>query len=271
MIPGSEPFSRWFAASLILHGTLIAGLVFGDSLFPSEGPWGDEKGGSGVIRVNVAGAPGIPSPPPPDVNRGKPPSEAPGWEPPAQTEKVEKPTPKKGPKVKDPTPTQVAANGGIPIPDRQANTKPTGEKPASQGASSDTTPINTIPTGTSGGTPDLQYGQLKTGTGGAASVGFSEGTFGRNNPSYAASVTRAVADYWQQQPGTARGSRVSVRFVINKDGSVTDIQYDQKSNNDALDRSARRAVEQAALNKRIPPLPSNYRGSSITANLTFEY
>jgi TonB family protein len=114
------------------------------------------------------------------------------------------------------------------------------------------------------------YGRKETGTG-AASAGFSDKAFGRDFAWYADRLTAAVTQYWTPAPGATSTPRVYVTFTVNKDGTVRDLEFEKKSNNDALDNSAKRAVMQAAANQKIPPLPPDFRGSSIKVRLSFEY
>jgi TonB family protein len=274
MTPRTEPFSRWVVASVILHAALFGAAAFGGILFPSNNlPWGDEKGGKG-IRVKVddgRSLPGLLLPTPTEVNPGASPSESPGYQPPetAKSNKPEPPAPKSAenaPKNAKPPSTKEA----IAIPDPAATVKP--PKPAPQTASTPSpapAPANVVTSG-AGGTPSMMYGVRSSGAG-TTSVGFSEGASGVHFGEYADRLTKAVSQYWQPAPGATYAPRVSIMFTINKDGTVSNVEFEKKSNNDALDNSAQRAILQAAARKLIPPLPPEFRGSSITARLTFEY
>jgi TonB family protein len=287
MTPDTERFSYGLTASVILHGALVALLLFGGALFPSAEPWGKETGKGGIVQVSLGGREGILLPPKPLINPGAPPSDSPGWQPePVKAEKAPaKPKPTKS-QPNETKATKTSSNKGIPIPDREAPTKPSAPSsnqiasaavtpvagpsgPASSSASPAATPVNAVDIG-NGGTPSIMYGQVSNGAG-TASVGFSESSFGKRFSWYADALTAAVSKYWTPAPAAMGTPRIYVVFVINKDGSVTNVEFERKSNNDALDNSARRAILQAAGNKLIPPLPSEYRESSIKARLSFEY
>ena len=59
-----------------------------------------------------------------------------------------------------------------------------------------------------------------------------------------------------------------MRFVIQRDGTLTDITVRQPSGYYALDTAAYRAV---VLTRAIPPLPACYPYPDFAVNLTFEY
>ena len=59
-----------------------------------------------------------------------------------------------------------------------------------------------------------------------------------------------------------------VRYVIQRDGQLTDITIRQSSGNGWLDLLAQRAVQQV---RAIPPLPACYPNPTFTVNLSFEY
>ncbi|HEX4998033.1 MAG TPA: TonB C-terminal domain-containing protein [Terriglobia bacterium] len=286
MIAYREPFSRWVAASTILHGALIGAFVFGGSLFSSKAETFGTPGGSGGIHVKmVNGTLGIPLPPRPAINPGAPPSDTPGWTKPP--EKTEAPAKTKAPAKEAASPKAPPSNKGIEIPVAGAKPpKPAPKKdpgPATSGATTAarSTSLVTPPTqvatntpppgaffGGNGGTAQVTYGKTGAGT---TALEFSEGAFGSRFGWYADRVSAAVSQYWQGSAGTQTAPKISIVFTINRDGSVTDLDFERKSNVDALDTAAKRAVTLAAIAKQIPPLPSEYRGSSVKARLSFEY
>jgi protein TonB len=57
-------------------------------------------------------------------------------------------------------------------------------------------------------------------------------------------------------------------FDIAKDGTISNIEVKQGSGIPSLDRSAERAVRNS---NPLPPLPADYRGSSVSVSFYFEY
>ena len=175
----------------------------------------------------------------------------------------------------EPAPPPEPVKDAIPIPDPKSVPKkvtkepPKPAPPAKSVPAEDTPPENAVPYG-QGGKPALQYGQFQGGAG-TMGVGFGEGAFGDRYGWYVQSMTRQISQNWLQ--GTIDSSirtapRVYMRFVIARDGSVSSIEKQQSSGIPALDVSAERALRRAS---PLPPLPPDYRGSSITVSFYFEY
>jgi TonB family protein len=105
-------------------------------------------------------------------------------------------------------------------------------------------------------------GGLSTGGGGTGAqmtnVNFCD-------PEYLGQMISLIHRNWQQQPGNGRPI---VRYVIQRDGTLTDITLRQSSGNAGLDFAAQRAV---MLTRAIPPLPACYPHPTYAMNLTFEY
>jgi protein TonB len=86
---------------------------------------------------------------------------------------------------------------------------------------------------------------------------------------YQSSVSRALYSTWQRPllAGLREPLSVLVSFNIQKDGSVANLRVVEPSGVAALDRSALRAVADAA---PLPRLPPAWRGSSMTAAYLFQ-
>jgi TonB family protein len=106
-------------------------------------------------------------------------------------------------------------------------------------------------------------GGLSTGGGGTGgqttNVNFCD-------PEYMAQMISLIHRSWNQNQNAA--GRPIVRFVIQRDGTLTEITLRQPSGYAGLDISAVRAV---TLTRAIPPLPSCYPYPTYAMNLTFEY
>jgi protein TonB len=85
-------------------------------------------------------------------------------------------------------------------------------------------------------------------------------------PQYLATMQTRIQSVWesrQQSLGTTM-----VTFVIQRDGTLTDIAVERSSGNSTLDLIATRAIRLA---RQLPPLPAEYPNPSLTVHLTFEY
>ncbi len=67
----------------------------------------------------------------------------------------------------------------------------------------------------------------------------------------------------QQSLGTT-----GVVFVVQRDGTLTDVAVEKSSGNSQLDYLATRAL---LLTRQLPPLPAGYPNPSLRVHLTFEY
>lgn len=102
-------------------------------------------------------------------------------------------------------------------------------------------------------------------------TGGAPGTGGQINlgdfccPQYIAEMVRLIRENWnqnQQVTGTT-----SIKFTIQRDGSVKDIGVSQSSGYQMLDMFAQRAM----LTVTLPPLPAEYTNPTLTVNLAFDY
>jgi protein TonB len=85
---------------------------------------------------------------------------------------------------------------------------------------------------------------------------------------YRASVTAALYSHWTRPilEGASGAYEVGVAFEIQRDGSVADLRVESPSGVPSLDRSALRAVADAA---PLPPLPSAWRAAELPARYVF--
>jgi len=107
-------------------------------------------------------------------------------------------------------------------------------------------------------------GGLSTGGGGSGgpmnNVNFCD-------PDYLGQMITLIYGNWNQG-NTPTAARPVIRFVIQRDGTLTEISVRQPSGYQALDYNAQRAV---MLTRAIPPLPACYPHPTYAMNLTFEY
>lgn len=85
-------------------------------------------------------------------------------------------------------------------------------------------------------------------------------------PDYLVLMTERIKSAWDPKQGVA--GLVIVRFVIQRDGRLTDAAVERDSGFPSLDLAALRAV---VLARQLPPLPSAFPNATLTVHLNFEY
>ena len=85
-------------------------------------------------------------------------------------------------------------------------------------------------------------------------------------PDYLVLMTERIKSLWDLKQGVA--GHVIVRFVIQRDGRLTEAAVERESEYPALNLAALRAVVVA---RQLPPLPSGFPNPSLTVHLSFEY
>ncbi len=103
-------------------------------------------------------------------------------------------------------------------------------------------------------------------TGGAGGVGPRVDVANFCCPQYLVTMQDRIMRNWesrQQALGTT-----GVVFVVQRDGTLTDVAVEKSSGNAQLDFLATRAL---SLTRQLPPLPGEYPNASLRVHLTFEY
>lgn len=202
-----------------------------------------------LVSVAAPSAPAVQTAPAPRAAPPEPPPRTPPEgvsvtpEPPQQEIELPEPEslppePKKAPEPK-PKP---------PKPRRKTPTAPADKTPA--------LPENTPPPG---GPP---------GEGSGAEITALEGAGDFELGWYRASVTSSLYGYWKQPilEGLSEPRQVRVTFEILRDGSIRGLRVEGSSGVPSLDRSALRAVGEAA---PFPPLPPNWKKPTLSAGFVF--
>lgn len=97
------------------------------------------------------------------------------------------------------------------------------------------------------------------------------GTGGETNlsdfccPGYIKTMSAAIKRNWKQNQGTPGEN--TVRFTIERDGRISNIEFIQRSNVYALDRESQVVLTSA----KLPPLPAQFTEPKLVIRLTFEY
>jgi protein TonB len=106
---------------------------------------------------------------------------------------------------------------------------------------------------------------------GMAFNGAGGGDFGSRFSWYVTAVQQRVSSNWLQSTIDASVSwapRVVITFDILRDGTITNVQVTQSSNNYSVDSSAVRAVQQS---NKVMALPAAYAGSRVGVQFYFDY
>jgi periplasmic protein TonB len=135
-------------------------------------------------------------------------------------------------------------------------------------------PTNAVPYG-GGGTPTIPVTSFAMGAGttqaGLSFNGVGGGDFGSRFSWYVEAVQRRISGNWLQStvdPSVAYAPRVVVTFTILRDGTITNVQITQSSNNYSVDSSALRAIHSSS---PLDRLPGAYSGSSVNVQFYFDF
>ena len=104
---------------------------------------------------------------------------------------------------------------------------------------------------------------LTTGGGGGTGSYLDVGDF--CCPEYLETMQQRIQQNWAQNQNVT--GQVMVKFTIQRNGEITDVQVERPSGFVALDLAAHRAVALA----RVPPLPSQFPNATLTVHLRFDY
>jgi protein TonB len=245
---GPDGLKRTIGISLIVHAALILGVALSPSSWRTQRTEPRE-----VMTISLGGAPGpraggltsmsgrpVQQAVPPQPEEKPAPIAPPAAKPPEMVEPTKAaPKPQPKPTTTPPTTTEQA----------RAKTPSTGARVSEGQAKADTGVISdSIGLSTGGG-----------GTGGQINLG----TF--CCPAYVAEMLQIIHRNWRQQQG-ARGDTV-MRFVIDRQGTLSDIAVSRSSGNFLLDQAATRALTLT----KLPPLPREYTNPTLTVNLEFNF
>lgn len=103
-------------------------------------------------------------------------------------------------------------------------------------------------------------------TGGGAGSGSSLDVADFCCPEYIAIMVTRIRSAWSQNQG-ATGTSL-VKFTIQRDGSLTNVELERSSGTTPLDFAAMRAV---LTTRTLPPLPDAFPNPTLPVHLNFEY
>lgn len=88
-------------------------------------------------------------------------------------------------------------------------------------------------------------------------------------PDYLNNIVNQIRRHWRPPTGKDH-LRAELSFVIRRDGSVTDIEWIQRSGNLSFDLEARGAIETAGRRKAFGPLPDAYPRDRLRVSFYFD-
>ena len=89
------------------------------------------------------------------------------------------------------------------------------------------------------------------------------------DPEYANNIVRQINRYWRP-PDTARPLEAEIRFVINRSGEVSDVEWLRRSGDASFDLEARGAIEAAARANVFGELPSAFPFDELQVSFFFD-
>lgn len=238
---------RLFSYSLAVHVGVGVVLILVSAYWP-----GDRAAKTNVIEVSLGGSLGARTTGVAPISSRRVDEAVP---PPPRPETVKPSAPPKADTM--PTPTQ-AVTPKVPekVPEKAATPTPAPPRPPATGqqVQAGTAAVETGATGISGGLTQAGGG----GTGGVVDLN----TF---DPVWTQQMRDAITKVWENlQPETGWSE---VLFIVARDGRVIDNNVVASSGSFMLNQAARRAVGMALL----PPLPRDYKDSTLRVRLRFNY
>jgi protein TonB len=235
---------RMVAWSVAAHVVIVAAVAVFQSTRPAPAP-------VTIMSISLGGAPG---PRTPGLNQmGGRAVQAPQPEQPVRrAETAPAPTP---PKMTLPDPKartrQERARPQQAPPEARGRTETTGAKPQEG-----TTQADTRNRGQGFG--------LSSAGGGGDGIKLDVGDF--CCPEYIIDMRDRVTRNWRAQQGIV--GTTTMKFTIQKDGTITDIRRERSSGFEVLDVQAERALQ---LTGRFAPLPQQFPNSTLTVYMPFDY
>ncbi|HEX7086253.1 MAG TPA: energy transducer TonB [Vicinamibacterales bacterium] len=245
--PSGGLWSR-IGLSAILHAVLLPVAAFVLTSAPQREPEPRE-----VMTISLGGAPGplvggmtpmagrAAVQAPPDANPTPPAPPPP--KPPEMTLPREEPRPTPTPPRREPQPSR-------PPEEARGRRMPTAPQASTGNAVAET------------GGQGMQFG-LTTGGGGTGGY-LDVGNF--CCPEYLGTMLQLIQRNWNAKQQVA--GQTLVKYTIQRDGRITNVEIERSSGYFALDQTAQRAV---ILTGRLPPLPQQFTEPTLTVHLIFRY
>ena len=247
----ADGLSRMVIVSLTAHAMLIAGLV----LTPAKWRVATIPPTVTPMTIVLGGGTG------PDTGGMTPISDRPVQvEAPSET----KPAPVAPPAPKVPEMVEPAAKPAPKTPAKPV-TKPIDKSTARKPNSGPEIKAGAAKADT-GGAPIPAFGLTRPSGGGAANSGAYTDYANFCCPTYLTQMTDLIRRNWNNNQGAT--GEVLVKFTIQRDGTLSNVQVEKSSGNALLDLESQRAL---AKTRALPPLPREFTENTLTVHLTFDY
>lgn len=239
--------SRMVVLSLIAHGVLLSAMILVPHLWPSS-----SSAQANVMEISLGGVEG------PKTGGMTPPAAR-------QVDEVATRDPRARPDTPPPPKPEMVEAAPTSKPATKPTAKPvdiktkeTGKKPAvgaevSKGAAR----VDTR------SPAQVEFGGLSTGGGGFG--GTTIKVEGFCCEAYLQTMLTMIRSNWDRNQGVS--GKVTMSFVVERDGTLTNIKVDQ-SGGQFLDLVSQRAL---VATKRIPALPREHPHNTLSIQLVFEY
>ncbi len=244
--------------SLVLHGALAGSLILYGMIggFFHHNTWGGAASGGAIEVKLVTSALPLPADHPPNENvlATEKPSEAPAPPTPKETKAVDE--------------TAIPINGKPEKP-KLEKPKPETTQPKTEQHQPQPIADNRAHYGEQQAASMARATQAQNATNGPVSI--ANGDFGSRYPWYVAAINRMVSQNWYRaevDQHTAKGSKATVYFRINRQGVPSDFKIYASSGNSTLDRSGMRAAERV---DSFGPLPSDSNLQYLDVTYDFTY
>jgi TonB family protein len=256
--PDAQSLKKPLVWSLGFHAVLFSSLLVSTLLSHRGDLWGGPGGADASVSVGlVAKLPGIPLPHPDTIT----------------TSRVVDTT--KGLYKSEPQPKPKEIETDAKTIPEFAKEKPPHyiTRPSKTLEDPTPPPPNAVPYG-QGGSPSIPYSQFTVSGATQGGMGFSGpggSDFSGRFPSYVEGVRNRISSNWLQStvdPSVRFAPRAMFTFQVLRDGTVTNVQMAQSSNNRSVDSSALRAILSSS---PVSALPSGYSGNSVTVEFWFEF
>lgn len=243
-----QKLSRMVVVSLVLHGVLLTAIIVGPRLLPSKAAPPPEH----VIDISVSGPEG-----PIQGRNATAAKEVQQVAHDAAKPKNDAPPALIKPEMVESVKTAKPDTKAIPKPEEKKEVPQLHGRTPTEGA-------------------EVKAGASRVDTNGAAKPFAGLATGGGMDsayteisdfccPEYLMTLKRMIYSNWTQRQGQ-EGSNV-IKFVIHRDGSISDVAVDQGTNT-FLNLTSQRALAQTG---RVPPLPAAYPNDRLTVFLAFQY
>lgn len=243
----ADKVSRMVLVSIAAHAAIVAAVT----LLPRQ--WGEAPEQAQTMTISLGGAPG-------PLQGKNPISEKPVQQavPDPITAKNDAPPMLAKPEMIEPVRTAT--------PDTKSPLKPEPSKDLPQLRGRTPTQGAEVKAGSAKvvtGGAAIPFGGLATGGGGAGAAYTDYANF--CCPEYLTTMVQLVQRNWQQHQG--QDGTVQVKFTIQRDGTLTNIEIEQPSTQ-FLNLAAQRAL---VTTKQLPPLPAAFTGDRLTVHLNFQF